>query len=59
MPKIGEGKTMASDSQSELEKRLEDMPLNKQLELVFKMLRENTKALEELKKTVDTLMREK
>lgn len=50
---------MDSEAQSELEKRLEDMPLNKQLELVFKMLRENTKALEELKKIVDTLMREK
>jgi len=57
LPDIGYERAMVPDSESGNEKRSEDMALNEKLEVIFKRLRENTKALEELKEKVDSLTR--
>lgn len=46
---------MVPESKSELEKRLEGMTPSEQLELVFKMLRENTKLIRENAKALEEL----
>lgn len=53
--KIGDERVMVPDSQSELEKRLEGMPLPAQLKLVIEGLRELEKAIEELEKRINFL----
>ena len=49
---------MVPDSKSERERKIEDMDLISQLEVVYDKLREHDKAIEKLKQKVESFVRE-